>query len=200
MDSDNLNLLVVALVSLLVGAALAAGAIFGWRSWQRRRRQRKREAVITAVALSHVRNMLVPDGNGGQLHLDWLLLTTRGLLLLDVRDVSGNVFGAEHMGDWTVMWGAGRHTFPNPLPLLLDRLAVLSRMVPELAVEGRILFTEGARFPKGIPAQCLRIDSLAAEFPIVDPGAAANLESAMAPSWERLLGQLLPNPTEIKPI
>ena len=192
--------LLFAALALLVGIALSVGAVLLWRRWQWRRRLQKREARIQAVALMHVRNMLVPDGNGNQLHLDWLVLTTRGLLLLDVRDVVGNVFGSEHMVDWTVMHGAQRHTFPNPLPPLLDRLAVLARLVPELNVEGRVLFTENARFPKGVPLRCLRLDSLAADFPIVDAGAAAALSSAMTPHWQRLLAQLAPNTTELKPI
>jgi hypothetical protein len=81
---------------------------------------------------------------------------------------------------------------------LLDRVAVLARLVPELSVEGRVLFTEGARFPKGVPLRCLRLESLAAEFPVVDPGAAAALSAAMTPHWQRLLTQLTPNTTELK--
>jgi hypothetical protein len=197
---DQQQALLLATVFALLAIAVAAGAVVLWRRWQLRRRLQKREASITMVALSHVRNMLVADGNGGQLHIDWLLLTTRGLLLLDVRDVTGNVFGSENMADWTVMRGAGRNTFPNPLPALLDRVAVLSRLVPEVGVAGRVVFTEGARFPKGIPIHCLRIESLPAEFPVVDPGAAATLTSTMSPSWKRLLSQLTPNTAELKPL
>ncbi len=197
-DDQQTLLLAVAFVLLAIGSAI--GAVFLWRRWQVRRRLRRREASITLVALAHVRNMLVADGNGGQLHLDWLLLTTRGLLLLDVRDVTGNVFGSEHMEHWTVMRGAGRNTFPNPLPALLDRVAVLSRLVPQMGVAGRVVFTEGARFPKGVPVHCLRLDSLPAEFPVVDPGAAAALTSSMSPAWARLLAQLTPDTVEIKPL
>lgn len=199
LDDDQQTLL-LAVVFALLAIGCAAGAVVTWRRWQARRRLQRREADITRVALAHVRNMLVADGNGGQLHLDWLLLTTRGLLLLEVRDLSGNVFGSEHMEHWTVMRGAGRNTFPNPLPALLDRVAVLSRLVPQMGVTGRVLFTEGARFPKGVPAHCLRLDSLAAEFPVVDPGAASALSSAMSPAWQRLLSQLTPNTTELRPL
>ncbi len=197
-DDQQVLLLAVAFTLLAIGSAI--GAVFLWRRWQLRRGLRRREASITIVALAHVRNMLVADGNGGQLHLDWLLLTTRGLLLLDVRDLSGNVFGSQHMEHWTVMRGAGRNTFPNPLPALLDRVAVLSRMVPQLSVTGRVVFTEGARFPKGVPVHCLRLGSLPAEFPVVDPGAAAALASAMAPQWQHLLSQLTPDTAELKPL
>ncbi len=197
---DDQQALLLAVAFFLVAIGSAIGAVVLWRRWQARRRLQRRETDITRVALAHVRNMLVADGNGGQLHLDWLLLTTRGLLLLEVRDVSGNVFGSEHMEHWTVMRGAGRNTFPNPLPALLDRVAVLSRLVPQLGVTGRVVFTEGARFPKGVPVHCLRLDSLPAEFPVVDPGAAASLISSMSPAWERLLSQLTPDTVELKPL
>ncbi len=199
LDNEQQTLLLAVLFGLLA-IGIATGAVVLWRRWQLRRRLQRREASISMVALSHVRNMLVADGNGGQLHLDWLLLTTRGLLLLDVRDVTGNVFGSENMAEWTVMRGAGRNTFSNPLPALLDRVAVLSRLVPELGVAGRVVFTEGARFPKGIPIHCLRLESLPAEFPVVDPGAAATLTSAMSPGWKRLLSQLTPNTAELRPL
>jgi Nuclease-related domain len=200
-DWDQQGTAIVAiLVALLLAAALSALAVLGWRRWQLRRAQRRRLAKILAVALEHTRHVLVADGNGGQLYVDWLLLTSRGLLLLDVREVSGHVFGSEHMAEWTVMRGALRNTFPNPLPPLLDRMAVLSRLVPELAVEGRIVFTENARFPKGVPVRCLGIDSLAAEFPVVEAGAAASLSRSMLPHWQRLLSQMTPDTSSPRPL
>ena len=57
-----------------------------------------------------LRNVLVPDGNGGDVHLDYVLLTARGLVVLDIRDVRGNVFGSDQMKEWTVMARGRRAT------------------------------------------------------------------------------------------
>ena len=66
-----------------------------------------------------LRDVLIPDGSGGQLHIDFLLLTGRGLLVVDYRDVEGVVFGGEHMREWAVMNGSERSTFLNPLEAAL---------------------------------------------------------------------------------
>ena len=51
---------------------------------------------------------------GGNFHVDFLLLTSLGILVIDLRDVRGNIFGGDQMTEWTVMDGAQRTTFTNP--------------------------------------------------------------------------------------
>src|SRR5580704_11100401 len=53
---------------------------------------------------------LVPDGMGGGFHVDYLLLTLRGVVVIDLRDVRGNIFGGDQMAEWTVMDGPHRFT------------------------------------------------------------------------------------------
>ncbi len=62
------------------------------------------------VGYRAVHQVLVPDGMGGFIHIDHLLLTPRGILLLDTRRVAGLIFGGDQMSDWTVM-GRRRFTF-----------------------------------------------------------------------------------------
>ncbi len=40
-----------------------------------------------------------------------LPLTSLGILVVDLRDVRGNIFGGDQMSEWTVMDGARRSTF-----------------------------------------------------------------------------------------
>ncbi|MDW8258466.1 MAG: NERD domain-containing protein [Gammaproteobacteria bacterium] len=185
----------IAVAALLAVTLAVAVFVALWKVWRRRRARRRRDEIISGIALDHVRNVLVPDGSGGMLHLDWLLLTPRGLLLLEVRHVAGNVFGSDQMAEWTVMRGAWRSTFANPLGALYDRMAVIRRLVPELPVDGRIVLIGDVQFPKGVPPRCLRLESLNAEFPATNLTAAAGLAAGMQSAWQRLLGQLTPNPT-----
>ena len=67
--------------------------------------------AVTAAGSDHLVDMLVPDGMGGGFHVDFLLLTTRGILVIDLRDVQGNIFGGDQMAEWTVMDGPRRFTF-----------------------------------------------------------------------------------------
>ena len=61
--------------------------------------------------------------------IDYLLLTTKGLLILEVKDVQGIVFGGDKMQDWTVINAERRYTFSNPQPALYDRIAAVRQIV-----------------------------------------------------------------------
>ncbi len=182
----------VALVFGLVLVALVA--VFGGRAYVLRRRDSRRVAHVTAGAADFLRNVLVPDGNGGDYHLDFLLLTSRGVVIIDMRDIAGNVFGGDQMTDWTLMSGAQRSTFTNPQSGLYDRIASVKALATDTPVEGRIVFTRRAKFPKGLPRFTVMLESVAAEFPRL---GAAELEVAVSKyrgGWERIKEAAKPSP------
>lgn len=187
----------VQLVLIAIGVlALALLLFIGGRFWMLRRRDARRVARVTAGAADFLRNVLIPDGNGGDFHLDFLLLTSRGVVIIDMRDITGNVFGGDQMTDWTLMDGPRRSTFVNPQSGLYDRIASVKAVVQdqETPVEGRIVFTRRAKFPKGLPRFTVMLESVAAEFPKL---GAAELEVSVAkyrPGWARIKDACKPSP------
>jgi hypothetical protein len=178
---------------LLLSAVLIALLVWVWR-WDRRRRQRiARMLAVTGCGFDHVRDVLVPDGQGGSLHVDFLLLTVRGVVVIDLRDVAGNIFGGDQMNAWTVMNRSQRYTFVNPQTGLYDRIAAVRALVHELPVEGRIVFTARGRFPKGLPRHTLSLESLSAEFPVSDREAVSELLARWTPLWESLKAAVTPS-------
>jgi len=180
----------------MVAAAVAIVviAIFGGRAYVLRRRDARRVARVTSGSADFLRNVLVPDGNGGDYHLDFVLLTSRGVVIIDMRDISGNVFGGDQMTDWTLMDGPRRRTFVNPQSGLYDRIASVKALANDLPVEGRIVFTRRAKFPKGLPRFTVMLESVAAEFPRL---GAAELEIAVSkyrPGWARIKEVCKPSP------
>jgi hypothetical protein len=180
---------------LSIGAALLliAALLLFW-GWYRRRRARA--AQLTAVvgsAFEYQRDILVPDGQGGWVHIDFLLLTARGCVVIDQRNVAGNIFGGDQMTDWTVMHRAQRYTFSNPQTGLYDRIAVVRALVSELPVEGRVIFSPRGRFPKGLPRHTLMLGSLISEFPRVDSQSAEQLLAAWREDWQRLVAACKPS-------
>jgi Nuclease-related domain len=174
---------------------LAAGGYFGWRAYQRRSRRRALLARLERVAFEAVHQVLVPDGMGGFIHIDHLLLTLRGVLVLDTRRVAGLIFGGDQMSDWTVIGRGRRYTFDNPQPALYDRIAAVKALVGELSVEGRLLFSNVGKFTKGIPKWVLMLDGLEVEFPVVDRGLKSTPAFAQfGEEWHRLVSQLKPSP------
>ena len=183
----------------LIAALVAAPAVivagwWGWRRWRAHAARRAQLRAVRSVAFDSLQDVLVPDGSGGTLHVDFLLLTSRGVLVVDFRDVAGVIFGSEHMNDWTVMSPARRFTFPNPLGPLFDRVAAVKLATGERAVEGRVVFSDRGQFPKGRPPQVLLLSSLQAEFPAADRDAGSAAIEQWRAGWDRLKGQCAPSP------
>lgn len=146
-------------------AAIIALAVWGTLLWRRYRARKQIDNTIASVAYEMLRNVLIPNGNGGHIHVHYLLLTQRGLLVADVLDMAGAIFGGDQMIEWTVIGKKRRYTFPNPQHTLYDRMAAVRLLTGEVPVEGRVIFTQKSEFPKGKPRHVLRIDDLASEFP-----------------------------------
>jgi hypothetical protein len=181
-----------------LGAAvllLLALGFFGVRAYQRRARRKSLLVRLERVALAAAHQVLVPDGMGGFIHIDHVLLTPRGILVLDTRRVAGLIFGGDQMSDWTVMGRGHRYTFDNPQPALYDRIAAVKAVVGDAPVEGRLLFSNVGKFTKGIPKWVVMLDGIEVEFPVVDQGGQAYQDSDQyTDAWGRLLAQLRPSP------
>jgi hypothetical protein len=176
-------------------AAIAVALTVAVRYLRRRARRHALLARLERIAFEAVHQTQVPDGMGGYFHLDHLLLTPRGLLILDTRRVPGLIFGGDQMSEWTVMARGRRYTFENPQPALYDRIAAVKALVGDLPVEGRLLFSNVGKFTKGVPKWVVMLDSIELDFPVVDasmkglPGYPRLLEV-----WGRLRQQLRPSP------
>lgn len=190
----NVNdIIVQATVAAMLIALLAVAFVWAYRRWGRFRARNQIVRSFESVSAAVLRDVLIPDGSGGQLHIDFLLLTGRGLLVVDYRDVEGVVFGGEHMREWAVMNGSERTTFLNPLEALYDRIAAVRLLAGEVPVDGRIVFTSRSKFPKGRPPRVLRLDLLEGEYPPAVPGTTHPAERYRA-AWDQLAGQAEPSP------
>ena len=191
---DALPILDVELVAILIAAALLIGAlVYAWRWDQRRRMRAARTLAVTSCGFEHLRDVLVPDGQGAALHVDFLLLTARGIIVIDLRDIAGNIFGGDQMSAWTVMHRAQRYTFGNPQPGLYDRIAAVRALAQGVPVEGRVVFTARGRFPKGLPRYTLMLDSLPSEFPASERDLMRSLLEGWMPAWAAVKKSVAPS-------
>lgn len=179
---------------VVVAAGLASAAAYFIREQVRHIRARRAiDNVISSVAYDELRNVLLPTGTGDQIHVNYLLLTQKGLLLIDLFDVTGMVFAGEKMGQWSI-FGPKRHFMvTNPLPMLYDRVAVVKQFAgDDVQVEGRIVFSMSGEFPKGRPETVIRLDELQDQFPVVEKAGGA--AAAFADVWNRIKQSAQPNP------
>ena len=164
-----------------------------WRWYRRRRAAAVRLAMVTGGAFEYLRDILVPDGQGAALHVDFLLLTARGCVVIDMRDIAGNIFGGDQMTEWTVMHREQRYTFANPQTSLYDRIAAVRALIAELPVEGRVVFAPRGRFPKGLPRYTLMLGSIGAEFPPAERAQSGAVPEAWRADWARVVAACKPS-------
>jgi hypothetical protein len=142
------------------------------------------EHTISAISFDRVEGLIIPSADEGEILVDYLLLTSKGLLVLEVKDVQGTVFGGDKLQDWTVINNKRRYTFSNPQPALYDRIAAVRQIVRQVPVSGRILFLDGADFTKGTPELVSSLAQLVDEFGEPDKKAAKFKIEAFKPHWE----------------
>lgn len=181
-------------LGVIAAVALAGAGTWGLYAYRRHRARRALLERFAAVSRDQLQDVLLPDGSGGWFHVDFLLLTASGLLVVDLREVTGLIFGSEQMTEWTVIDRQHRTTFANPLGPLYDRVAVVKQLAGDgVPVQGRVVFTDRGNFPKGHPPLVVRLDSLSAEFPRGDqPGE--DLSERHREAWERIRAAASPSP------
>ncbi len=178
-------------IGSVLGLVVVAALV--WRFWLRRRKLTLTQ-VLGAVAIDRVQDVLLPDGNGGQIQIEHLLLTGNGLLVIDVKAFEGTIFASERMAEWTVISNKGRFTFPNPLGTLYDRVAALKQLARDVPVTGLVLFGEGADFSKGRPRDVLSPPELMERYARPEQADLERLLVAFAPHWERVKSATEPAP------
>jgi hypothetical protein len=144
----------------LVAITLAIAWAVRWR----RDKNRELQRLIHTVSDDALIDFIVPNGNGGEIHIDHLLLTGQGLILLDTKDMTGTVFAGDRMDTWSATHAGIRMTFSNPIPQLQDRAAAISLLVPNVPIDSRVLFINDATFPKGHPEQVSTVQALIDDY------------------------------------
>jgi hypothetical protein len=167
---------------LIIGGAVAIIAVGVW--YRRRGAGNRLKKVLTEISHDRIDGLLIPNGDEGEIQIDHLLLTSQGLLIVDIKDAEGTVFGSDKMDQWTVISNERRYTFPNPQAALYDRIAAVRHIVRQVPVAGRILFLDGAEFTKGVPGMVSKLDELLEEFGEIDSAVAKVKVDAFKPHWD----------------
>ncbi len=156
---------------------------------------------IRALGTESLHNIVIPDGMGGRIYIENLVLTTEGILVLPVKRYTGVLFAADNIDLWTQVVGKRSYKFPNPLPELEAYVMAVRALVPDTGVEGRLLVARGAEFPKGKPQRLVPVAEAAAtlrrktDTPVPDAlqRAWAQLKTVAEPEEARAVPELREN-------
>ncbi|MDH3351137.1 MAG: NERD domain-containing protein [Gammaproteobacteria bacterium] len=155
-----------------------------WFLYRRRDAGNRLKKVLSDIGYDRIEHLLIPNGDDGEIQIDHLLLTSQGLLIIDIKEAVGTIFGSDKMTEWAVISNERRYAFPNPQAALYDRIAAVRHIVRQVPVAGRILFLDGAEFTKGVPSLVTNLDELLDEFGEADKTAAKRKVDAFKPHWD----------------
>ncbi|AFI84846.1 nuclease-like protein [Methylophaga nitratireducenticrescens] len=110
------------------------------------------EQVLTPYKLDELKNIILPDGLGGLLEIESVFLLEQGVLILREYPISGHLYGADKIEQWTQIVDGRSYKFTNPLHHLEHSRQTIRSLIPKMPVFCHVVFTAESNFPKGKPA------------------------------------------------
>lgn len=132
-----------------------------------RRGRRRLRRVLRKRSPDLLENLIIPGAYGGLTKIDCAVLTSGGILCIQVKHCDGIVFGSEKEPQWKNVDGVRQRKFLNPIIQNAGRTRALQNLVPEVPVSNLVVFTGPAQLtaPKVRNAVRLRdLDSYIAKF------------------------------------
>jgi len=137
--------------------------------------------AIRRLGARALRDIRLPDGMGGEVSIDYLLLTGDALLVVGVKRFSGVIFGGAQTDQWTQVINRCSYKFPNPDDHLQHQVEAVRLQLPGTAITGIHLFTHGAVFPKGKPDNVLLSREIRQK-----PPKLKRIPKVLREAWEQL--------------
>ena len=149
------------LAVVLVIVIMAPVVIILLRAWMKNRRQERQiRRVIRRLGLWSMHNIQLPDGTGGEVTIEHLLLGRDAIHVVGVKRFEGLIFGSPHTDQWTQVINRQSYKFDNPDYYLQRQVNAVKLMAPGARVSGWHLFGHGASFPKGKSDNVLLLDDV----------------------------------------
>jgi len=158
-------------MSLLV---LVAVLILALAYYQLRGRESSLNHKLKQISSEYQRHLVIPDGLDGYIELDYLLLNSHGLVVLDYRDIRGTLFPGANLELWSVLQDGQRFSIQNPFVNMRNRLNAVRALVRDVPVCGVVVFPDTVEFGNQPPENVIRETDLLELFADTD---SANKES-----------------------
>lgn len=170
-------------------ALLVTGALLMGPALRRRLAPFRLHRRLSKLGDEVLRSVLLDDGMDGKTWIDYLILRPEGVLMLELKPYRGIIFAAAGIDQWTQVVGTRSFKFPNPLHKHETDLLAVKGAAPGVPVIGRLVFTGGSEFPKGIPDGVASLDGLFAEF---DSPAPRPVGEDLRAAWTQLKQAAVP--------
>lgn len=122
------------------------------------------DLILQPFKRDEIKEIIIPDGIGGLLEIEHVVLLDQGLLLIETYSISGNLFGAEQIDEWTQIIDGRSFKFANPLRRLRTARQALKLLAPNVPIFCRVVFNADSHFPKGKPDEVSILATMAEDM------------------------------------
>jgi len=169
---------------VLTAIFLLVLAIVVYRKWNSTP-EHQMHLILKPYIREEIKEIIIPDGIGGLLEIEHLILMDQGLLLIQTYPMSGNLFGADTIDQWSQIVDGRSYKFANPLRHIRTSRQAIMALSPKVPVFCRIIFNANSVFPKGKPDEVSVINSLAEDMQDLKNKPALTVASQQA--WEQIM-------------
>ncbi len=152
---------------------------------RRHRTEHQLKKVLLPYIKNEIRQVVIPDGIGGLIEIEQLILLDNGLFIVQTYNTDGNIFGGEAIDQWTQIVRGRSFKFANPLRHIMSSKQALSSLVPGVPIFYRVIFVGDVQFPKGTPDGVSTLHSLAEDLTFLNDKVMNNSKVTFA--WERIM-------------
>lgn len=157
-------LFMVFIVGVLLGIFL---------NWYRGRwiiRQNHGEIAVREVIVKnfkspqyHLLNNITVPSQSGTTQIDHILISTKGVFVIETKDYSGWIFGAENSKQWTQVIYRIKNKFQNPIHQNYKHVKTIQNLLdflPKEKIHSIVVFTGDADFKTAVPDNVIYLDQL----------------------------------------
>lgn len=153
------------------------GVLWGLRHYRKTPKiDRLLRRQLRRLKVPFLHDIYLPDGMDGQIHIDYLARAGDTIFVIDVIHCDGLLFAGDRMDRWSEVKGMRTYRFDNPLNGNLMRTGSVRSLVPNITVQGLVMFPDECEFPKGIPDSVLSLaqlnDAITAALGVSDASTA----------------------------
>lgn len=108
--------------------------------------RRRISSILRQRSANVLENFILPGAYGGLTRIDYVILTSGGMLCILAKHYNGIVFGESEEPQWTNVDGVQRRRFLNPQIQKEGRIRALEKALPGVPVASLVVFTGSVQF------------------------------------------------------
>jgi len=175
---------------LLLALVVIFIAFFVYYRYRKNRFSIKTHKQLKRISYDIISNVVLDNGLDQYAQFDYLLLTEQGIIVLDVKNYEGHIFGADKIDEWTQIINRKSYKFDNPFFELSHKIELLKEINKSINISGLLLFTDDADFPKGCPTNVTNLKQLKDIYPKI---VKQEIPVAMQGPWKEIKNKIISN-------